>query len=125
MGKPDTLLRRANHGNKALDNKNIVLLRLEFLALCTLEGLELTGIEQQILSDIHKGNWKGDQVEPIARTARELWGSANGTVYSLEWSNINSLLRFQGKIYILQSLDLHRQVVAFCYDTQIAGHPRR
>jgi len=55
MGKPDTLLRRADHGNGALDNKNIVLLQPEFLAVHT-EGVELTGIKQKILSDIHKGN---------------------------------------------------------------------
>jgi len=56
MGKPDALSRRANHGNGALDNKNIVLLRLEFLAVRALEGVELTGVEQKILSDIRKGN---------------------------------------------------------------------
>jgi len=56
MGKPEALSRRANHRNRASDNENIVLLRPEFLAVCALEGVELTGIEQKILSDIHKGN---------------------------------------------------------------------
>jgi len=65
-----------------------------------LEEVELTGVEQKILSDIHKGNWNRDQEKSIAKIARELWGSANGTVHSLEWSNINSLLWFQGKIYV-------------------------
>ena len=60
MGKPDTLLRRANHGNRALDNKNIVLYRPEFLAVHALEGVELTGVEQKILSDICKGNQNRD-----------------------------------------------------------------
>jgi len=123
MGKPDALSRRADHGNGASDNENIVLLRPEFLAVRALEGVELTGIEQKILSDIRKGNWNGDQEEPIARAARELWNSANGTVHSLEWSNIDGLLRFRGKIYIPRSLDLCRQIVALCHDTQIAGHP--
>jgi len=45
MGKPDVLSRRANHGNRTLDNENIVLLRLEFLAVHALEGVELAGIE--------------------------------------------------------------------------------
>jgi len=84
MGKPDALLRRANHGNGASDNENIVLLRLEFLAVRALEGVELTGVEQKILSDIRKGNWNGDQEEPIAKAARELRHSANGTVHSSE-----------------------------------------
>ena len=69
MGKPDVLSRRANYGNGALDNENIVLLQLEFLVVRALEGVELTGIEQKILSDICKRNRNGDQEEPIAKAA--------------------------------------------------------
>ena len=125
MGKPDTLSRRADHGNGASDNENIVLLRPEFLAVCALEGVELTDVEQKILSDIHKGNRNGDQEEPIAKAARELWNSTNEAVYSSEWSNVDGLLRFRGKIYVLRSLDLRRQIVALCHDIQITGHPGR
>jgi len=123
MGKLDVLSRRADHGNRASDNENIVLLQLEFLAVRALEGVELTSIEQKILSDICKGNRDGDQEEPIAKAARELWSSANKAVHSSEWSNIDGLLQFRGKIYIPWSLDLCRQIVALCHDTQIAGHP--
>jgi len=42
MGKLDALLRRANHGNRASDNENIVLLQPEFLVVHALEGMELT-----------------------------------------------------------------------------------
>ena len=45
MGKPDALSRRANHGNGAFDNENVVLLQPEFLVVHTLEGVELTGVE--------------------------------------------------------------------------------
>jgi len=69
MGKPDTLSRRADHGNRASDNENVVLLQLEFLAVRVLEGMELTDVEQKILSNIRKGNWNGDQEEPIAKAA--------------------------------------------------------
>jgi len=94
MGKPDALSRRANHGNGASDNENIVLLRLEFLAVRALEGVKLTGIEQKILSNIRKGNRNRDQEEPIAKAARELRNSANEAVHSSEWSNIDGLLWF-------------------------------
>jgi len=124
MGKPDALSRRADHRKGASDNENIILLQLEFLAVRALEGVELTGVEQKILFDIRKGNRNGDQEEPIAKAARELRRSANGTVHSLEWSNIDGLLQFRGKIYVPQSPDLHRQIVALCHDTHIAGHPR-
>ena len=123
MGKPDTLSRRADHRNRASDNENVVLLRPEFLVVRALEGVELTGMEQKILSNIRKGNQNGDQEKPIAKAARELQHSANRTVHSSEWSNIDRLLRFQGKIYVLQSPDLCRQIVALCHDTHIAGHP--
>jgi len=124
MGKPDALSRRANHGNGASDNENVVLLRPEFLTMRALEGVELTGIEQKILSDIHKRNRDGDQEEPIAKATRELQRSANGTVHLSEWLNIDGLLRFRGKIYVLRSPDPWRQIVVLCHDTQIAGHPR-
>ena len=69
MGKPDVLLRRANHGNRASDNENVILLQLEFLTACALEGVELTGVEQKILFNIYKGNQNGDQEESIAKAA--------------------------------------------------------
>ena len=69
MGKLDTLSRRADHRNGASDNENVVLLRPEFLAVHALEGVKLMGVEQKILSDIHRGNRNRDQEEPIAKAA--------------------------------------------------------
>jgi len=71
MGKPDTLLQRPDHGNGASDNKNMVLLRLELLAIRALEGVHLEGLKRNILKEICQGNQKGDQKEPVAKTARE------------------------------------------------------
>ena len=84
MGKPDALSRRADHRNGALDNENIVLLRLESLVVHALEEVQLTGEKQKILSDICKENRNGDQEESIAEAAWELWDSANRVVHSLE-----------------------------------------
>jgi len=60
MSKLDALSRRADHGNRASDNEDIVLLQPEFLAVRALEGVELTGVKQKILSNICKGNRNGD-----------------------------------------------------------------
>jgi len=62
--------------------------------VCALEGVELTGIEQKILSDIRKENQNRDQEKPITKAAQELQHFANGTVHSSEWSNIDGLLWF-------------------------------
>ena len=67
-----------------------------------LEGVELIGVEQKILSDIHKGNRNGDQEEPIAKAARELRHSTNRTVHFSEWSNINGCSGSEGRYMYLR-----------------------
>jgi len=44
-------------------------------------------------------------------------------VHSSEWLNIDGLLQFQEKIYVPQSPDLQKQIVALYHDTHITGHP--
>ena len=46
-------------------------------------------------------------------------------VQSVEWSMVDGILYFQGKIYILNTSDLRRQIVALCHDSRIAGHSGR
>jgi len=45
MGKPDALLWRPDHGNRASDNEDMVLLRPELIAVQALKGLHLEGLE--------------------------------------------------------------------------------
>jgi len=59
-----------------------------------------------MLREIRQENQKGDQEEPIAKVARELWQASNKTVHSAEWSEDDGVLRFRGKIYILWNSDL-------------------
>jgi len=85
----------------------------------------LEGPEKNILKEICQGNQKGDQEEPVAKAARELWQTLSKTVRSAEWSEEEGVLRFRGKIYVPRSSDLRRRVVSLCHDTKIAGHPGR
>ena len=72
MGKPDALSQRPDHGNGASNNKDVILLWLELLAIRALEGVQLEGPEKDILREIHQRNQKGDQKEPVAKAVREL-----------------------------------------------------
>jgi len=54
------------------------------LAIQALKEVQLEGLEQDILREIHQGNQKGDQEEPIAKVARELWQASSKTVRSAE-----------------------------------------
>jgi len=115
---------RLDHGNEASDNEDVVLLRPELIAVQALEGLHLKGLERNMLREIRQGNQRGNQKEPVAKAARELWQASSKTVCSTEWSEEDGVLRFRGKIYIPQNSDLQRQVVSLCHDTKVAGHPR-
>jgi len=93
------------------------------LVIRALEGIQLEGLERDILREICQGNQKGNQEEPVAKAARELQQALSKMVHSAEWSEDKGLLRFRGKIYIPQNADLQRQVVLLCHDIKVAGHP--
>jgi len=117
------LLQRPDHGNGISGNKDIILPQLELLVIRALEGIQLEGLERDILREICQGNQKGDQEELVAKAARELQQALSKMIHSAEWSEDEGLLQFRGKIYISRNADLQRQVVLLCYDTKVAGHP--
>jgi len=124
MRKPDALSQRPDYGNRAFNNEDMVLLWPELIAIRALKGVRLKGPEKDILKEICQGNQKGNQEEPVAKTARELWQALSKIVRSAKWSEGEGLLQFRGKIYVPQNLDLWRRVVLLCYDTKVTGHPK-
>jgi len=60
IGKPNSLLQRPDHGNRASNNENVVLLWPELLAIQALEGIQLEEPEKDILREICQGNKEGD-----------------------------------------------------------------
>jgi len=84
IGKPDALLQRPDHGKETSNNKDVILLRPELFTIRTLEGIQSEGPEKDILREIRRENQKGDQEEPVAKAARELWQTLGKTVYSAE-----------------------------------------
>jgi len=124
MGKPDALSRRPDHGKEASDNKDVVLLRPELLAIRALEGVQMERPEKGILREIRQENQRGDQKEPVAKAARELRQATSKTVRSAEWVEEEGLLQFRDKIYVPWNADLRRRIVSLCHDTKVARHPR-
>ncbi|KAG5724724.1 hypothetical protein E4T56_gene8003 [Termitomyces sp. T112] len=88
MGKPDALSRRADHGTGAGDNDNIVLLKPELFAICTLEEIVAQGDEANILRDIQRSNQEGAQEDAVAQATQALqaqWASGVKSVHADEW----------------------------------------
>ena len=102
----------------------MVLLRPELIAVQALEGLHLERLERDILREIHQGNQKGNQEEPVAKAARELRQVSSKMVCSAEWLEDDELLQFRGKIYVPQNSDLQRQIVSLCHNTKVTRYPR-
>jgi transposase InsO family protein len=125
MGKADALSRRADHGSGAKDNENITLLSPERLAIRALEGVAVTGEEQTLLKDIRKFNKEGRQEEAIAKAAKALQTSSSRYMHSSEWSEMDGLLLFRGKVYVPKDPDLRRRIVALHHDSPLAGHAGR
>jgi len=75
-----------------------------------------------MLREIHQGNQRGDQEEPVVKVVRELQQASSKMVCSAEWSENDRVLWFRGKIYIPQNLDLRRRIVLLCYNTKVARH---
>ena len=61
----------------------------------------------------------------MARAARELQGLSTCSVKSAEWSLSNRLLYFWGKIYVPDTSNLHRWIVALSHNSRLAGHSRK
>jgi hypothetical protein len=58
--KPNALSHQSDHGDGKQDNKNIVLLKPELLAIRALEGLTVKGEEKDIVREIQKRNREGE-----------------------------------------------------------------
>ena len=73
MGKPDALLRRADHSEGlSSDNEDITLLPPDVFRIHALTGLTIAGEETSILCDIRRSTREANLEEPVAIAAHEL-----------------------------------------------------
>ena len=100
MGKMNALSRRPDHASGARDNDNLTLLPPELFAVRTLEGLTVVGEERDLLQDLQKTFQVGDKEESIVKVVEELQKGNSKSIWSAEWSKLDSLLHFHGKVYV-------------------------
>ena len=83
-GKAGHAITKTDHSKGTSDNEDMVLLRPELLTVRALEGVQLEGLEQDILREIRQGNQKGDQKELVAKVVRELQQASSKTIRSVK-----------------------------------------
>ena len=88
-----------------------------------MEGIVLIEEERDILHDIHKADQAGLYEKSVAKAAKDLKDSNTKSVHADEWSQVDGLLCFRGKIYVPNDPSLRRRIVSHYHDTRVAGHP--
>jgi hypothetical protein len=124
MGKTDALSRRADHGTGTGDNDNITLLSPDLFAIRALEGLTSIGEERDVLREIWRALRDGNKEDVVVKAVEELRRGNSRTIRAAEWSELEGLLHFQGKIYVPDDPELRCRIVSQHHDTRIAGHAR-
>jgi len=65
----------------------------------------------------------GELEDAVSKAAKTLKSTSAKSICSSEWSEIDRILYFRGKIYVPPTSDIRRKIVALCHDSLIAGHP--
>jgi len=117
MGKSDALSRQADHGSRTEDNRDITLLTPNFFAVRALEGVQIEGEERDLLRLIRRETQDGELEDMVSKTAKALKSTLAKSIRSSEWSELDGMLHFRGKIYVLPTADICQKIVALNHDS--------
>ena len=120
--KPNALSQKSDYRDGSWDNENVVLLKPKLLTVYALERIAFEGKKKSLLANIWKYNRLRHHKKPMAKTTGELWQYLAKSMYLSEWSEINSLLLFCSKIYILDVHNLYQYIVSLHHNIKITGH---
>ena len=85
----------------------MTLLTPDLFHIHALSVINIVGPEKEILTDIRNSLHKDAQEESVAKAAQELQKDpTHGTIHSAEWSEVQGLLMFRGKIYVPNDQEL-------------------
>jgi hypothetical protein len=106
MGKSDALSRRADYGSGSDDNRDITLLTPKFFVVRALEGVQVEGQERELLKLIRKETRDRELEDAVSKAAEALKSSSAKSLQSSEWSEVDGVLYFHGKIYVPPSSNI-------------------
>jgi len=90
----------ADHGDGSNDNRDLTLLTPNFFAVHTLEGVQVEGQERELLKLIQRETRNGELEDAVSKAAKALKSTSAKSICSSEWSEIDGILYFWGKIYV-------------------------
>ena len=118
MGRPDALLRQADHLRGAEDNADCTLLTPEVFELRVTEAVMLEGEEAIFMEQIRQSDQYDD---PVVKALKAL---DTGELCSDEWMRAEGVVLYRGRVYVPDDPWLHHDLVHAHHTTTVARHPR-
>src|SRR5260221_208610 len=119
MGRPDALLRQADHLRGVEDNADCTLLTPEVFELRAMEAVMLEGEEAAFMEWIQQSDQYDD---PVVKALKAL---DTGELRSDEWMHAEGVVLYQGRVYVPDDPWLRHDLVHAHHTTAVARHPRR
>src|SRR5258708_24214810 len=118
MGRPDALLRQADHLRGAEDNVDCTLLTPEVFKLRAMEAVMLKGEEAVFMERIRQSDQYDDLV------VKALKALDMGELHSNEWTCAEGVVLYQGRVYVPDDPQLHHDLVHAHHSAAVTRHPR-
>src|SRR5260370_2797891 len=117
MGRPDALLRQADHLRGVDNNADFTLLTLEVFELRAMEAIMLEGEEATFMEQIQ---WSTQYDDPMVKALKALDA---GELCSNEWMHAEGVVLYRGKVYILDNPQLHHDLAHVHHSAIVTGCP--
>jgi len=120
MGKADSLSRRPDwEVGVDKDNKDEMLVKLEWLEVRKTEAVEIIVDGIDLLEEVRKSKVKDDEV---VKAVEEMKQAGVKMLRDEEWREIDSIMYKEEKVYVPKDEKLRAEIIRLHYDIPIGGH---
>jgi len=120
MGKADSLSRRPDwEVGVDKDNKDEMLVKLEWLEVRKTEAVEIIVDGIDLLEEVRKSKVKDDEV---VKAVEEMKQAGVKMLRDEEWREIDSIMYKEEKVYVPKDEKLRAEIIRLHYDMPIGGH---
>ena len=120
MGKTDSLSRRPDwEVGVERNNKNKMLVKLEWLEVRRAESVEIIVKGVDLLEKVKQSKVKDDEV---VRTVEEMKQARVKMLRDEEWREVDSIMYKKEKIYVSKDNQLRTEIIRLHHNTPVGGH---
>jgi len=120
MGKTDSLSRRPDwEVGVERNNKNKMLVKLEWLEVRRAESVEIIVKGVDLLEKVKQSKVKDDEV---VRTVEEMKQARVKMLRDEEWREVDSIMYKKEKIYVSKDNQLRTEIIRLHHNTPVEGH---